>query len=103
MLRKVMSMSIYEILMLLCFGASWPLALHKSYVSRKTGGKSVFFLYLIVVGYIFGVIHKIVYKPDFVIYLYVLNALMVSADIVLFYRNRRIERAGNQESEQAQA
>lgn len=84
-------MSIYEILMLICFGASWPFSIHKSWTSRKTGGKSVQFLVLIVIGYVFGIIHKVLYKPDPVVYLYGLNALMVTADILIFYRNRKIE------------
>lgn len=84
-------MSIFEILMLLCFGASWPFSIHKSWTSRKTGGKSVYFLILIVIGYGFGIIHKVLYKPDPVVYLYALNALMVSADILIYYRNRRLE------------
>ncbi len=84
-------MSIFEILMLLCFGASWPFSIHKSWTSRKTGGKSVHFLILIVIGYGFGIVHKILYKPDLVVYLYALNALMVMADILLFYRNKRLE------------
>jgi len=90
-------MSIFEILMLLCFGASWPFSIYKSWTSQKTGGKSVHFLILVVIGYGFGIIHKILYKPDPVVYLYALNALMVCADIVLYYRNRRLETvAGNQ-------
>lgn len=86
-------MSLFEILMLICFGASWPFSIHKSWTSRKTGGKSVHFLVLIVIGYIFGIIHKVLYRPDPVVYLYALNALMVTADIGLFYRNRRLEQA----------
>ncbi len=90
-------MSIYEILMLLCFGASWPFALLKSWTSRKTGGKSIIFLYLVVIGYGFGIIHKLMYKPDPVVYLYALNALMVTADILLYYRNKHLEAVeGNQ-------
>lgn len=84
--------SIFEVLMLICFGASWPFSIHKSWVSGKTGGKSVQFLILIVIGYVFGIIHKILYKPDPVVFLYGLNALMVSLDIALFYRNRKLER-----------
>lgn len=51
----------------------------------------MYFLILIVIGYGFGIIHKMLYKPDMVVYLYALNALMVSADILIFYRNRKLE------------
>ncbi|MDF2523197.1 MAG: hypothetical protein K0R31_838 [Clostridiales bacterium] len=84
-------MSIFEIGMLLCFGAAWPVSIYKSYTSRKTSGKSVAFLYIVIVGYISGIIHKVLYSPDPVIILYVLNCIMVSTDIVLYYRNKKLE------------
>lgn len=80
--------SIFEIIMLVCFGAAWPVALLKSWRSRTSAGKSVIFLYIIFIGYLAGILHKICFSMDVVIALYILNALMVAADILLFYRNR---------------
>lgn len=85
-------MSIFEIIMLLCFGAAWPFSIYKSWTSRRTGGKSVFFLLIILAGYAAGIANKIFYHFDGVIYLYCLNFLMVSADTALWFRNRRLER-----------
>jgi hypothetical protein len=85
-------MSIFEVLMLVCFGAAWPASIYKSWTSKKTAGKSAVFLYAILVGYISGVLHKLFYAYDGVIYLYILNGLMVSTDIVLYYRNERLQR-----------
>ncbi|HBG17539.1 MAG TPA: hypothetical protein DDW93_12215 [Firmicutes bacterium] len=85
-------MSIFEIMMLLCFGAAWPVSIYKSYTSRRTNGKSGLFLVIIVLGYISGIIHKFVYSFDNVIYLYMLNVSMVSIDIILFLRNKKIEK-----------
>jgi hypothetical protein len=84
-------MSIFEIIMLLCFGAAWPFSIYKSYVSRKNSGKSVIFLFIVFVGYVAGILHKIFYSLDFVIYLYILNGLMVIADIAIYYRNSVIK------------
>lgn len=84
-------MSVFEIIMLVCFGLAWPFSIYKSYTSRETNGKSVMFLYIVVIGYVAGIIHKLVYSRDGVIYLYMLNSLMVSVDIVLYYRNRRLQ------------
>ncbi len=84
-------MSVFEIVMLVCFGASWPFSIARSYTSRATGGKSPVFLCLIIVGYIAGIIHKATHSRDFVIYLYALNAVMVSADLCLYARNKRLE------------
>ncbi len=83
-------MSVFEIIMLLCFGSAWPVSIYKSYTARKNSGKSVIFLFIIFVGYLAGIAHKIVYSFNGVIYLYILNCIMVSADILLYYRNKKI-------------
>ena len=83
-------MSPFEIGMLLCFGAAWPFSICRSYTSRQNAGKSVVFLYVVLAGYVSGVLHKLLYSFDKVIYLYMLNGLMVLTDIVLYYRNRRL-------------
>ncbi len=85
-------MSIFEIVMLLCFGLAWPFSIYKSIISRQTQGKSVLFLIIVVIGYVSGIIHKLLYSRDWVVMLYALNALMVSVDIVLYYRNKRFEK-----------
>ncbi len=85
-------MSIFEIMMLLCFGLAWPLSIYKSYKSRSTKGKSLLFLYVVLVGYVAGVLHKIFYHADGVIVFYIINLLMVITDTVLFYRNLWIEK-----------
>ncbi|NLV35510.1 MAG: hypothetical protein GXY17_02405 [Clostridiaceae bacterium] len=84
-------MSVFEIIMLLCFGMAWPFSIYKSYTSKQTQGKSVVFLIVIVIGYLSGIIHKLIYSRDWVVLLYILNLLMVSADIALFFRNSRLE------------
>lgn len=81
-------MSIFEAIMLICFGAAWPLSIYKSYTSRDNSGKSISFLYIILIGYIAGIIHKLFFNYDLIIYLYILNFLMVVADIILYYRNK---------------
>ena len=82
-------MSIYEITMLLCFGAAWPFAIYRSATSRSVEGKSVLFLFILMAGYIAGICHKYFYSYDRVIFLYMLNLTMVGADTVLYFRNRR--------------
>ncbi len=81
-------MTIFEALMLICFGISWPFSIYKSYTSRSTQGKSLFFLMIVDLGYVFGIIHKIFFNMDWVLYLYVLNLFMVSFDIGLYFRNK---------------
>lgn len=78
-------LSYYEALMLICFGVSWPVALIKTYTTKSVKGKSFLFLLLVLLGYIFGVIHKIIYNFDYVILLYLLNGLLVAADMALWF------------------
>ncbi|HEY5584320.1 MAG TPA: hypothetical protein VIK78_07505 [Ruminiclostridium sp.] len=84
-------MSIFEALMLLSFGAAWPAQIYKSYTSRKNAGKSLAFLYIVIFGYLCGLTHKILYSRDIVMVLYIINLVMVSIDICLYYRNKAIE------------
>ena len=83
-------MSIFEAIMLICFGAAWPFSIYKSYVSRSNSGKSIMFLLVVFLGYVSGVFHKLFYNFDLVIYLYGLNGCMVFADIILHFRNKKI-------------
>ena len=83
-------MSAFEIIMLLCFGAAWPLSIYRSYTSRQNAGKSVWFLCVILIGYLSGILHKLFFSFDRVIYLYILNGLMVLTDIALYVRNWRL-------------
>lgn len=79
-------MSLFEIGMLICFGCSWPFAVVKTYKTKNVKGKSLFFLYMVLLGYVFGILNKIYNNPDNVIWLYALNSVFVVADIVLFYK-----------------
>ena len=85
---------ICEILMIVCFGFSWPMNVIKSYRSRTAKGKSLPFLLLIIIGYVFGIIGKLVGGNFrwYVLFFYVLNLCMVLADLILHFRNRRIDR-----------
>lgn len=85
-------MSFFELGMLICFGVSWPLSVLKSYRMRTTKGKSLPFTLAIFVGYIMGITHKLLYSRDIVLVMYIINLLMVSADIALYFRNLRLDK-----------
>ena len=87
-----MHVHIFEAGMLVCFGAAWPIAIIRSYRSRSTGGKSGLFSVVIIIGYLCGIINKILYQPDIVLVLYAINLLMVTIDFGLWIRNRRLEK-----------
>ena len=91
---------ILEIIMVVSFGASWPLNVMKSWKARTTKGKSLPFLCLIFFGYIAGIASKLMnegYMANFsekwyVLFFYVLNLIMVGCDLVLYYRNYLLDK-----------
>ena len=91
---------ILEIVMILCFGASWPFNVYKSYHARTAKGKSLLFLLLIITGYVAGITSKFmnpVYMAEigekwYVLFFYFLNLVMVTTDLVLYFRNKRLDR-----------
>lgn len=84
---------IFETLMLVCFGCSWPISVVKSYRARTAKGKSVVFTYAIIIGYICGIMSKITGgNINYVLALYVINLIMVSVDMALYFRNRKLDR-----------
>ena len=86
---------IFEIIMVVSFGASWPFNVMKSYRARTAKGKSLLFLLLIFFGYIAGIIAKLTADSFkwYVLFFYVLNLIMVGTDLILYIRNKRIDAA----------
>ena len=97
---------ILEIIMIVSFGASWPLNLMKSYKARTTKGKSLPFLCLIFFGYIAGICSKLVndaYMASigqkwYVLFFYVLNFIMVGADLCMYVRYYHLDKKAAEES-----
>ena len=84
---------IFEALMVICFGISWPISISKSYKARTAKGKSIIFMFFIVIGYAFGIISKLSSgNITYVFVFYVLNFVMVSIDIALYFRNSAIDK-----------
>ncbi|MFA6807940.1 MAG: hypothetical protein WCR27_02985, partial [Eubacteriales bacterium] len=79
-------------LMLLCFGAAWPLSIYTSIHSKTAKGKSLLFLIVLLIGYLCGILHKIYYSFDYVIILYILNLIMVAVDTILYFRNKKYDK-----------
>lgn len=86
-------MQIFEFIMLACFGLSWPISVYKSIRSGSTKGKSVVFIVAIILGYISGIIGKIVnHQVSYVVVLYCLNLIVVSIDLGLYFYNAKREK-----------
>lgn len=85
-------MSFFEAGMLISFGIAWPFNIYKSIKSRTAKGKSVIFLIVLLIGYVFGIIHKMLYSKDIVLVLYWINLIMVSIDTILYFRNYQLDK-----------
>jgi hypothetical protein len=93
---------LFEALTIFCFGLSWPISIRKSYISRTAKGKSLFFEVFLLIGYAFGIARKIIQisvfnSTGFIFYLsfffYVLNFIEISIDVMLYFRNVKLDRA----------
>ena len=78
-----MNPDVFEVGMLVCFGASWPFSIYKLLKTKNSEGKSVKFLVCILLGYVFGMLFEFFGERDAVIFLYILNCVMISADLAL--------------------
>ena len=91
---------ILEVVMIVSFGLSWPMNVMKSWKARTTKGKSLAFLCFIFFGYIAGITSKFLneaYMASFaekwyVLIFYILNTLMVGADLIIYVRNKRLDK-----------
>lgn len=81
-------MHLFEALMLVCFGISWPLSIAKAIRTRHVRGKSCLFMGVIALGYVFGILNKVLQGYDLVLWLYVFNLVMVLTDMALYVRFR---------------
>ena len=96
--------SILETLMIISFGISWPINIVKLWKSRTAKSNSVLFYFFIWLGYLCGIAAKLLliraaaptpwYETVrwYVLFFYILNTLMVSCGILIWFRNRRYDR-----------
>ncbi len=95
-----------ETLMIICFGVSWPLSVYKSWKSRTAKGKSLQFEIFIWVGYIFGIVKNFILfangSSNWIFFLgwafYVLNFVEITIDIILYFRNTKLDKARDAEN-----
>lgn len=84
---------LFEAVMIICFGLSWPISVMKSWKSRTARGKSLFFEIFILTGYFAGIAGKIItHTITYVLIFYIINALMVSVDLILYCRNSQLDK-----------
>ena len=90
---------IFEVLMIVCFGVSWPFNITKSWKAKTAKGKSLLFEVCILVGYICGIAGKFITgNVTYVLIAYVINVVMVTVDILLTLRNMALDKLADRKA-----
>ncbi len=85
--------SVFETIMLVCFGLSWPINAFKAYKARTAKATSLPFILLIFVGYIAGISAKLVSgQINYVFIVYLINIVMVALNLVMYLRNVTLDK-----------
>ena len=85
--------SIFETIMLVCFGLSWPINVIKAYKARTAKATSLPFILLIFTGYIAGISSKVVSgQMNYVFVVYLINFAIVLLNIVVYFRNVALDK-----------
>lgn len=84
---------ILETAMLVCFGISWPMNVYRNYKSRTAKGMSLGFIMLIILGYVAGIAAKLItHNITYVLAVYLLNLAIVSVNVLVYVRNKRLDK-----------
>ena len=84
--------SLFETLMIVCFGLSWPLSIVRTLRTKSTKGKSPFFMAFIAFGYVCGIVAKLMtHTYNLAFWFYFPYVLMVSTELVLYFHYRHVE------------
>jgi len=90
---------LFEALMLVCFGFSWPLNVIKAYRARTAKGTSLPFIILIITGYIAGISAKLINgQYNYVLAVYFLNLAIVMTNIFVYIRNKALDKRAENKS-----
>ena len=83
---------ILEAVMVLCFGISWPMNIRKNIKARTAKAMSLGFYCTLTFGYMVGIAAKfIAHNISYVLVVYIINLVMVSSNIFIYFRNKRID------------
>lgn len=90
---------LFEALMLVCFGFSWPLNVIKAYKARTAKGTSLAFIFLIITGYLAGISAKFInHQINYVLAVYFMNLAIVMVNVFVYIRNKSLDKQMAKES-----
>lgn len=92
--------NLLESTMLLCFGLSWPISVVKNLKAKTAKSTSLPFILLIISGYVAGIAAKFYsHNINYVLAVYIFNIVMVSANLVVYFINKRYDRLEEQRTD----
>ena len=92
---------ILETVMLICFGCSWPISVINNIKAHSAKNMSIGFILLILAGYVAGITAKLLtHNYSFVLIVYVLNLIIVGANVVVYFINKRQDKINDLINEQ---
>jgi hypothetical protein len=86
--------NILESAMMVTFGLAWPANILNSLRVKSSRGRTPVFLIIIILGYVLGLTAKL-FSPqglNYVALFYLVNLVMVSVDLSLYFRYRALDR-----------
>ena len=84
---------IFEMIMLVCFGLSWPINAYKNFRAGTAAGTSWQFIGLITLGYLAGIIAKFASgNVNWVLIVYFVNLACLAVNWAVYFRNVRRDR-----------
>jgi len=87
-----MTFGLFEAAMLICFAASWPFNLRRSWTAKTNVGTSITFMLIVMLGYLFGIANKLVNDDiTYVLAFYVLDVALVVIGLAIYIRNKRLD------------
>ena len=97
----MMLTGIFEVGMLLCFAAAWPANIYKAYRARTIVGTSLPFMVIVEIGYVCGMLNKVINDEvfvdgtfNYVMAFYIFDFILVMIGIIVYFRNMAIDRNG---------
>ena len=85
-----MASEMLEFAMLFAFGFSWPFAIWRTYSAKRVDGKSPQFMLIVIFGYMCGIAaHLVEGSKMWLVPVYLIDILLVSTDLALYFRYRR--------------
>lgn len=89
---------VLEMIMLICFGLSWPMNLIKNYKAATAKSTSLWFILLIITGYVSGITAKILNpeRSTVVLVVYIINLVIVTMNLLVYFRNVALDKKAEQ-------